>query len=54
VGKLDVGVLIGAKLHTEGKLDSGTEPLSDKTIFMWFEEYSGSNPIPVIRLIMAE
>ncbi len=39
-----------AGLHTEGQLDN-TEPLEDKTITEWFEEYSGSDPIPTIRTI---
>jgi len=35
--------------HTEGKLDPNTQPLEDKKIIEWFEEFSGSDPEPEIR-----
>lgn len=35
--------------HVNGQLDPNSKPLEDKTIIEWFEEYSGSDPMPVIR-----
>ena len=35
--------------HTEGKLDPNTQPLEDKKIIEWFEEFSGSDLEPEIR-----
>jgi hypothetical protein len=50
-GRFFIRLYEEAFMHSNGLLDDGTEPLVDKTIKYWFEEYSGKDMIPNIRFI---
>lgn len=53
-GRFFIRLYEEAFMHSNGLLDDGTEPLVDKTIKYWFEEYSGKDILPSIRFIEVE
>jgi hypothetical protein len=37
--------------HSKGELDEDTQPLEDKSIYIWFNEWSGNDPEPQMRYL---